>query len=73
LDIFLGWGEQDGINFYVRQLRDMKGGLEFDPNKMKVRNFPVYTSLCGRALALAHVRSGGRLLCWRAIWVTAIP
>ena len=26
-DIFLGWGEQDGVHFYVRQLRDMKGGL----------------------------------------------
>lgn len=30
-DIFLGWGEQDGIHFYVRQLRDMKGGVEFNP------------------------------------------
>ena len=31
-DIFLGWGiEIDGIHFYVRQLRDMKGGVEFDP------------------------------------------
>jgi hypothetical protein len=25
---FLGWGELDGIHFYVRQLRDMKGGAE---------------------------------------------
>ena len=30
-DIFLGWGELDGIHFYIRQLRDMKGGVEFDP------------------------------------------
>jgi hypothetical protein len=36
----------------------MKGGLEFDPEKMKIKNFPLYTSLCGRALALAHARSG---------------
>jgi uncharacterized protein (DUF2252 family) len=57
-DIFLGWGEQDGIDFYVRQLRDMKGGLEFDPEKTKIKNFPLYTSLCGWALALAHARSG---------------
>jgi uncharacterized protein (DUF2252 family) len=57
-DIFLGWGEQDGVDFYIRQLRDMKGGLEFDPEKMKVKNYPLYTSLCGKALALAHARSG---------------
>jgi uncharacterized protein (DUF2252 family) len=30
-DIFLGWGEVDGHQFYVRQLRDMKGGAELDP------------------------------------------
>jgi len=58
-DIFLGWGE--GINhkhFYVRQLRDMKGGIEFDPAKVKVENMPQYTSLCAWALALAHAKSG---------------
>jgi uncharacterized protein (DUF2252 family) len=53
-DIFLGWGEQ----FYVRQLRDMKGGVEFDPEKVKVENIPQYTALCGWALALAHAKSG---------------
>jgi uncharacterized protein (DUF2252 family) len=57
-DIFLGWGEQAGIHFYVRQLRDMKGGVEFDPQKVKVENLPQYTSLCGWALALAHAKSG---------------
>jgi uncharacterized protein (DUF2252 family) len=57
-DIFLGWGEQDGIHFYVRQLRDMKGGIEFDPGKIKIENFPQYTSLCAWALALAHAKSG---------------
>lgn len=57
-DIFLGWGEQDGIHFYVRQLRDMKGGVEFDPGKIKTENFPQYTSLCAWALALAHAKSG---------------
>ena len=36
----------------------MKGGLEFDPNKMKLENFPLYTSVCGWALALAHAKSG---------------
>ena len=36
----------------------MKGGVEFDPAKVKVQNFPQYTSLCGWALALAHAKSG---------------
>jgi len=57
-DIFLGWGEQDGIHFYVRQLRDMKGGVEFEPGKIKIENISQYTSLCAWALALAHAKSG---------------
>ena len=31
-DIFLGWLQHGDFHFYVRQLRDMKGGLEFDPS-----------------------------------------
>ena len=57
-DIFLGWGELDGIHFYVRQLRDMKGGVEFDPKTVKIENMPQYSSLCAWALALAHAKSG---------------
>jgi uncharacterized protein (DUF2252 family) len=58
-DIFLGWGINIyGFHFYMRQLRDMKGGLEFDPAKMRVKNFPEYCKLCGWALALAHAKSG---------------
>jgi len=57
-DIFIGWGELDGIHFYIRQLRDMKGGVEFDPEKVKIKNLPQYTALCGWALALAHAKSG---------------
>jgi uncharacterized protein (DUF2252 family) len=57
-DILLGWGEVDGIHFYVRQLRDMKGGVEFDPEKVKLENLSVYCTLCGWALALAHAKSG---------------
>ena len=57
-DIFLGWGEQEGIDFYVRQLRDMKGGVEFDPEKVKVKNATQYAKLCARAMALAHAKSG---------------
>src|SRR5215203_2517660 len=57
-DIFLGWGEMGGIHFYVRQLRDMKGGVEFDPEKITVKNLPQYSSLCAWALALSHAKSG---------------
>jgi len=57
-DIFLGWGEQGGMQYYVRQLRDMKGGVEFDPKKVKTENMDQYSSLCAWALALAHAKSG---------------
>ncbi len=57
-DIFLGWGEIDGFNFYIRQLRDMKGGAEFDPNKVNLENFCPYMVLCAWSLALAHAKSG---------------
>jgi uncharacterized protein (DUF2252 family) len=57
-DIFLGWGELNGIQFYLRQLRDMKGGAEFDPEKVKIENIPQYCSMCAWALALAHAKSG---------------
>ena len=57
-DIFLGWGELDGIHFYVRQLRDMKGGVEFDPATVNLDNAIEYCKLCAWALALAHAKSG---------------
>ncbi len=57
-DIFLGWGEQNGMQYYVRQLRDMKGGVEFDPKKVKTEIMDQYSSLCAWALALAHAKSG---------------
>ncbi len=57
-DIFLGWGEQNGLHFYVRQLRDMKGGVEFDPEKVRLENLPDYCALCAWAMALSHAKSG---------------
>lgn len=57
-DIFLGWGAAGKNHFYMRQLRDMKGGVELDPAKVKVENLPQYASLCAWAMALAHARSG---------------
>jgi uncharacterized protein (DUF2252 family) len=57
-DILLGWGTGDGIQFYVRQLRDMKGSYEFDPESVARQGFLHYCGLCGWALALAHAKSG---------------
>jgi uncharacterized protein (DUF2252 family) len=58
-DIFLGWGEVAGKHFYVRQLADMKGGIEFTEGDRKgIAGFREYCGLCGWALALAHAKSG---------------
>lgn len=58
-DIFLGWGEDDGAFFYVRQLADMKGGLRFAEGQAdSLDGFTEYCDLCGWALALAHAKSG---------------
>jgi uncharacterized protein (DUF2252 family) len=58
-DIFLGWGEADGRHLYIRQLADMKGGIEFTEGDHKgLSTFMEYCRLCGWALALAHAKSG---------------
>jgi hypothetical protein len=58
-DIFLGWGDIDGRQFYVRQLADMKGSVKFSEHGAITREgFIEYCSLCGWALALAHAKSG---------------
>ena len=57
-DIFLGWGEVDGVHFYVRQLRDMKGSIDLEPGGISTKGFVEYCKLCGWALALAHAKSG---------------
>lgn len=56
-DIFLGW--YTGVSrrqFYVRQLRDMKGSV--DVAAMPPDMLAGYASLCGGTLARAHARSG---------------
>jgi uncharacterized protein (DUF2252 family) len=57
-DIFLGWGEVNGRAFYVRQLRDMKGGADLDRETAALESLPHYGALCSWALALAHAKSG---------------
>ena len=56
-DIFLGWGELDGVHYYIRQLRHMKGGVKLEPGKFRPASLPDYCGLCGWALALAHAKS----------------
>ncbi|MET8328139.1 DUF2252 domain-containing protein [Streptomyces sp. NPDC005181] len=63
-DIFLGWTRADGIDgrrrdFYVRQLRDWKGGLE--PESMTPVGLRTFGEVCGTTLARAHARSGDRI------------
>ncbi len=62
-DIFLGWGEDPGGHFYVRQLADMKGGARFaEGEREQLRGLDEYCALCGWALALAHAKSGDAAL-----------
>jgi len=57
-DILLGWATVEGHDFYARQLRDMKGGYEFNPETWTREGFLNYCTICGWALALAHAKSG---------------
>ncbi|MGW6696034.1 DUF2252 domain-containing protein [Rhodococcus sp. NPDC054953] len=58
-DPFLGWFTGTGPfgrDFYIRQLRDKKGG--FDVAKMRPEGMRIYAQLCATALARAHARTG---------------
>jgi uncharacterized protein (DUF2252 family) len=57
-DILLGCGLLNNTHFYVRQLRDMKGSYEFDPETNTRKGLETHCGLCGWALALAHAKSG---------------
>ena len=55
-DMFLGWAHGPKLHYFIRQLRDIKIA-------MRVETFgrpemELYATWCGRALALAHARSG---------------
>jgi uncharacterized protein (DUF2252 family) len=56
-DSFLGWYDppEGPRQYYVRQLRDMKGGAEVAT--MTPRGLERYGRLCGACLARAHARS----------------
>jgi uncharacterized protein (DUF2252 family) len=57
-DLFLGWTHDDtsGVDYYWRNLRDMKGSA--DVNAQPTNSFMFYAELCGATLARAHARSG---------------
>ena len=56
-DIFLGHVTGPlGRSYYLRQLRDMKWSADIPT--LSVANMSGYATLCGRALARAHARSG---------------
>jgi uncharacterized protein (DUF2252 family) len=55
-DMFLGWTEQWGRHFYVRQLRDIK--IEPLVEIFDSRALVDYGEWCGWALARAHAKSG---------------
>jgi uncharacterized protein (DUF2252 family) len=57
-DIFLGWARSSasGIDFYVRQLRDMKGA--FDVATFTPPELDDYARACGQALAIAMSKAG---------------
>ena len=64
-DIFLGWDRvSSGLDgrtrdFYIRQLRDMKGSAEVE--SMIPSGMEIYARICAQTLARAHARSGDRI------------
>jgi uncharacterized protein (DUF2252 family) len=56
-DIFLGWASDDqGHDFYVRQLRDMKASVPLDDLEGPVLQH--FAEMCGWVLARAHAKAG---------------
>lgn len=56
-DVFLGWARDDqGHDFYFRQLRDMR--MKIDVDAMSRQDWFEYLDICGWTLARAHARTG---------------
>lgn len=56
-DLFLGWAGAEGFDYYVRRLRDHKGGI--DVTNLGHAALVDYAAVCGWVLARAHARSAG--------------
>jgi uncharacterized protein (DUF2252 family) len=56
-DVFLGWTRgEDGRDFYLRQLRDMKMSMLIEDWDIGLLRY--YARMCAHALARAHARTG---------------
>jgi uncharacterized protein (DUF2252 family) len=56
-DVFLGWTrDDDGHDYYFRQLRNMK--MKIDLDNIAKDDWTEYIQVCGWALARAHARTG---------------
>jgi uncharacterized protein (DUF2252 family) len=56
-DMFLGWTQGAmGRHYFIRQLRDIKISIRVET--FRRAEMEIYADWCGRALALAHARSG---------------
>jgi uncharacterized protein (DUF2252 family) len=55
-DLFLGWTRCGRIDYYVRQLRDMKTSVVLE--RVNGKDLAAYAALCGWVLARAHACSG---------------
>lgn len=56
-DPLLGWASIDGLQYYVRQFRDMKGGITLDA--MDAAALTDYAGIVGHLLAKGHARTSG--------------
>jgi len=54
-DIFVGWGTMDGVDYYVRQFRDMK---IIPTTALIAPRLAEFATACGETLARAHARTG---------------
>lgn len=55
-DMFLGWTKHKGLDFYIRQLKDMKFSAVIENQSMEMAY--AYVAACALVLAKAHGRSG---------------
>ena len=55
-DLFLGWTQSAGRDFYVRRLKDPR--LAAIGAGIQAASLPFYARLCGRTLGRAHARAG---------------
>ena len=56
-DPLLGWTTIDGRQYYVRQFRDMKGGVDLDT--ISARALGDYAGILGHLLGKCHARTSG--------------